>query len=173
MSIHIDHTNSPLHFYPPLPIPWTLTYGTIVPPSPSHDSSAEIVTPEGNPTPHNNPQNPALNVPADPGSDPSFSNYSLSYPSDSSDGEYSKQRQQMKNYKKNCQSKNSFNDTIKKCAKLTAKLLTAAQKWNVIMVKWYEDPLHRWHYFLSFMIHLNVLYHNLRSLTCLLWNIHP
>ena len=86
------------------------------------------MTPKGNPTPRNNPPNPALNVPADPDADPSLSDSPLSYPSDSSDGEYSKQNQCMKKNKKNCQSKNSSNDPIKKCAKLTANLLTASQK---------------------------------------------
>ena len=36
-----------------------------------------------------------------------------------------------------------FDDPIKKCAKLTAKLITAAYKSKVIKFKLDEDPLHR------------------------------
>ena len=74
----------------------------------------------------------------------------------------------MKKNKKNCQSKNSFNDPIKKCANITAKLLTAAQKSKVIKFKWDEDPLQRRGYFLSFMNYLKLFYHYLRRLTCFL-----
>ena len=76
------------------------------------------MTPKGNPTPHNNPPNSVLNVPADPDSDPSLSDSPMSYPSDSSDGEYSKQRRCMKENKNNCQSKNSFNHPIKSAQSL-------------------------------------------------------
>ena len=92
------------------------------------DNLSRFVTPKGNPTPRNNPPKPAPNVPDDPDSDPSLSDCSLSESSNSLDGEYSKQRRFMKKNEKNCQSKNSVNDPIKKCAKLTAKLLTASQK---------------------------------------------
>ena len=47
-------------------------YGsTSDPPSPPHDSLAEILTPKGNPKPRKNPPNPVTYVPADPYSDPS------------------------------------------------------------------------------------------------------
>ena len=52
-------------------------YVTSDPPSPSYDSSVESVTPKGNPTPCNNPPNPAPNVLDDPDSDPSSSDSSL------------------------------------------------------------------------------------------------
>ena len=92
-----------------------------------------------------------MNVPADPDSDPSLSNSPMSYPSDSSDGEYSKKMRCMKENKKNCQNENSFNDPIKKCAKLTAKLVTAAQKSKIIKFK-FDDYLIHWRgYLLSFM----------------------
>ena len=86
------------------------------------------MTPKGNPTLRNNSSNPAPNVPTDPDSDPSLSDYSLSDSYDSPDGEYSKQRRCTKKNENNCQSKNIFNDPIKKCAKLISKLPTASQK---------------------------------------------
>ena len=48
LSIHTAHKSSPIHAfhsYPPVTAPRTFTYGTSDPPSPSHDSSAESVTP--------------------------------------------------------------------------------------------------------------------------------
>ena len=55
------------------------TYGSASdPPTPSHDSPAESVTPKVHPNPRNNPPNPVPYVPADPGSDPSLSDSSLS-----------------------------------------------------------------------------------------------
>ena len=95
LYIHTYHTNSPLHSlnsYPLLYITRTLTYGTIVPQSTSHDSSSEIVTPNGKPTPWNDPKNAVLNVPSDLDSDPSFSDDSFSDSSVSSDSRYSKKR---------------------------------------------------------------------------------
>ena len=83
--------------YPPVLASRTFTYRTIVPPSPSHDSSSERVTPKVNPTPRNKPPNPVLNIPADLDSDTSSSYYFLSYLSDSSDRNYSKWRQRTKN----------------------------------------------------------------------------
>ena len=56
-------------------------------PSPPYDSSAETVTPRGNPKPRKKQPNPVLKVPYEPDSDPSLSDYSLSESSDSSDYE--------------------------------------------------------------------------------------
>ena len=66
------------------------------PPSPSHDQSAEIVSPKGNPKPHNNPPIPIPYVPADPYSYPNLSDSSLSGSSDSTDENYYKWRQNAK-----------------------------------------------------------------------------
>ena len=44
-----------------------------------------------------------------------------------------------------------FDDPIKKCAKLTAKLITAECKLNFIKFKLDEDPLQNRVYFLYFM----------------------
>ena len=49
------------------------------------------MTPKGNPKPRKNPTNMVPSVPADPDSDPSFSDSSLSESSDSSDEDYYKQ----------------------------------------------------------------------------------
>ena len=87
-SIHTAHTPSPVHSlysYHPVLIPRIFTYGTSDTPSPSHESSAEIVTPKGNPTPRNNPTNLVQNIPADPDSYPSFSDSSSLGSSDSYD----------------------------------------------------------------------------------------
>ena len=78
-----------LHIPSLVPATQIFTYGTASEPQlPSNDLSAEIVTHQVNPTPHNNPINPVPNVTADPDSGPS-----LLYSSESSDNEYSKQRQ--------------------------------------------------------------------------------
>ena len=62
------------------------------------------MTPQGNPTPQNNPPNPLSNVPSDPYLDQSLSDsYSLDS-SDSSDDKYSKRRQHTKNDKKKLRS---------------------------------------------------------------------
>ena len=77
----------------PVPDPQIFTYGTASDPwSPSHDLSAESVTPKGNPTPWNKPHNPVPNIPSDPDSDPILSDYSLSDSFDSSEDEYYKWR---------------------------------------------------------------------------------
>ena len=113
MSKHRSHTTSlvhSFHLYPPVPAQQTFTYSTSDPPSPSHDSSAESVTTKVNLTPHNNPHNPVPNVPADPGSDPSSSDFTLSDSSKSSDDEYYKQRQCTKKNINNRQSKKHFNN---------------------------------------------------------------
>ena len=58
----------------PVPAPPIFTYETASDPqSPSHDSSAEIVTPKVNPIPNNNPPNLAPNIPAEPDYGPSLS----------------------------------------------------------------------------------------------------
>ena len=80
-------------FVPPVLDPRKFTLGTSDPPSPSHDSSVESVTPKVNPTQLKNPPNSVPNVPAETDSDTSSSDSSSSYLSDSSDGEYSKCRQ--------------------------------------------------------------------------------
>ena len=103
--IHTDYTPSPVHSfnsYPSVTTPRTFTDGTSDPPSPSHDSSAETVTPKGNPTPRKNPPNPVTNVPADPDSYPGSSYSSWSNSFDSSEDDYSKQVKCMKNNKNKC-----------------------------------------------------------------------
>ena len=60
------------------------------PMSPSHDSSAESVTPKLIYKPGDNPPNLVLYVPSDPDSYPILSYYSLSESSNSSDNEYYK-----------------------------------------------------------------------------------
>ena len=89
--VHLVHTHYPV---PASPI---FTYGTTSDHrSPSHDSSAESVTPKGNPTSYNKPPNPVRKVIADPDSDPSSLDSSLSDSSDSSDDEYYKIRRRAK-----------------------------------------------------------------------------
>ena len=78
-----------------------------------HDPSAEIATPKRNPKPRNNPPNIVSYEPADPDSDPSLSDFSLSDSSDSLDDDYYKQRRRAKNYKNKRRSKMSFDDPIK------------------------------------------------------------
>ena len=54
-SIHTPSLVHSLQLYPPVPAPHhtpIVTYGKSEPPSPSHDSSAESVTPKVNSTPH-------------------------------------------------------------------------------------------------------------------------
>ena len=96
--------------------------------SPLHDSSSEIVIHKVNPNPRNNPHNLAWNVPADPDSDPSLSDSSSLESSDSYDDKYYKRRRHVKNDKNKCQGKTRFGDTIKKCANITAKLITSTYK---------------------------------------------
>ena len=103
----------------PVPAPKIFTYGTASdPPLPSHESSAERVTPKGNPTTHKNPPNTVLNVPSDPDSYPSLLDTSSLDSNDSLENEYYKQRKLAKNNKKKGQSKTCFHDHIKKCANL-------------------------------------------------------
>ena len=96
------------------------------PPSPPHDSSAEIVTPRENTKPRDNPPNPVRNISADPDSDPTLSDYSSSESCDSSDNKYYKRRRRERKDRKKFRSKTRFDDLIKKCVNLTSKLLTYA-----------------------------------------------
>ena len=87
--------NSPVHASP------IFTYlGASDPPSLSHNSLAEILSPKVNPKPRNNPPNTVLYVPSDLDSNPGLSDYSSSESSDLSDGEYFKQIQCVKKNKK-------------------------------------------------------------------------
>ena len=76
--VHLVHT-------PPLvPASPIFTYGkSSDPPSPSHDSSEESVTPKVITKPRDNPPNIVPNVPADPDLDPSLSDLSSPDSSDS------------------------------------------------------------------------------------------
>ena len=118
--------------------------------------------------------NPILvpNVPAEPDSDPSLSYSSSSGSSDSSDDNYYKQIQYTNNNNNKFLSKKNFNEPIKKCAKFTAKLLTAAYKSKVIKLKLDEDTILRQFYFLYFINSLLKHYFNLSKLTCSLWTVH-
>ena len=58
------------------------------PPSTTHETMTESLTPIGNPKPHENPPNPVPNVPDDLDSDPKFSDSSSSESSESSDDKY-------------------------------------------------------------------------------------
>ena len=84
------------------------------------------MTPRGNPKLRDSPYNPVPNVLDDPDSDPNFSYYSLSESSESSDDEYYKRIRRAKKDKDKLRSKTRLDESIKKFAKLTAKLLTAA-----------------------------------------------
>ena len=77
-----------------------------------------------NPNPYNNPPNPVTYQSADPDLDPSSSDSSFSESSDSPDDEYYKRIWRAKNDKNKRQSGARFDDPIKKCVKLTYKLLT-------------------------------------------------
>ena len=121
------HTTCPVHPYSPVPTPRhtpIFTYGSSDPPSPSHDltSSPTSVTLKGNPTPWNSPPNTVPNVPADTDSYPNSSDYSFLESPDSPDSGYTKRGQCKKNIP---QSKKCFNESDKKCAKLTSKILKA------------------------------------------------
>ena len=59
--------------------------------------------------------------------------------------------------KKKLQSKMRFNDSIKNCADLTAKLLTGSYKSKVINFTLDEDPLQRRVYFPSFVNSLKIV----------------
>ena len=99
------------------------------------------MTPKVNPTPLNNPPNPIPNVPADPDSDPSSSDSSISYFSHLSDDEFYKQRQHAKKNKKKRRNKIHFRYPIKNCANIKDKVLKSAYKSKVINFKLDEDPL--------------------------------
>ena len=117
--VHLVHTPSMI------PAPQIFTYRTASDPRlPSHDSSSEIVTPKLNHTPRNNPPNTVPNVPTDLDSDSTLSYSSSLDPYDSSDNKYYKRRRRAKNNNNKRQSKTSFNNPIKKCANVTAKLIT-------------------------------------------------
>ena len=49
-------------------------------------------------------------------------------------------------------------DPIKLFVKLTAKLPTTAYKLKVLKLKWDEDPLHRWIYFITLMESLQMIF---------------
>ena len=147
-----------VHTPPPVPASPIFTYGRASdPPSLSHDSPEESVTPKVNPKPFDNSLNTVPNLPEDPDSDPSSSDSSLPDLSDSSYDKYYKQRRRAKKYKNKHQSKTRFDEPIKKCANLTDKLHTAAYKSKVIKLKLYKDTLHTQFYFLSFMNSLKIL----------------
>ena len=70
--------------------------------------------------------------------------------------------------KNKCRSITRFDEPIKKCAKLTAKLLTAAYKSKVVKLKLYEDPVKRRVYFLSFMNSLKIVLSNVSEIRMLI-----
>ena len=115
------------------------------------------MTPKVNPTPRSNPHNLVPNVPYDTDSDTSSSDSSLLDSSDSSDDKYYEQIRRAENDKNNFQSKTNFHDTIKKCAKLTSKLLIYAYKSKVVQFKLDEDTLQTWVYLLYLMNSLKIV----------------
>ena len=78
------------------------------------------MTPEVNPTPHNNPTNPVPNVPADPDSDPILSYFYPPDLSNSSDNNYYRQRRRAKKNKNKLRIKTHLYYPIKKCTNITA-----------------------------------------------------
>ena len=153
--------SSPLHlvYIPsPEPAPNIFTFGKASDPqSPSHESSAEIETPKVNPTPRNNPTNPVPNVPANTDSDPGLSDSYLYNSSDSSDYDYYNIILFAKKNKNKGQSKTGFDEPIKKCENLTAKLLKSAYKSSFIKFKLDKYPLHHRVYFLSVINSLEIV----------------
>ena len=124
------------------------TYRKSDPPSTSHEKlSCGSVIYTGNPTPRNNRPNPVPNVPSEPDSDPSSSDSSSLDSSQSSDLDILNND----DTRKKPQSKKRFNDPIKKCASLTAKLLKDAYNLTATKFKFDEDTLQRQVYFLPFM----------------------
>ena len=115
------------------------------------------MTDECNPTPCNNPPNIVLNVPDDPNSYPSLSDYFLLNSSDSSDAGYTKRERHTKKKKMKRCSKKGFNDPIKKWANITAKVIRAAYNSNATEFKLDEDPLHRQVYLISFISYLKII----------------
>ena len=77
-----------------------------------------------------------------------------------------------KNDKNKHQSKNHFNDSIKKCANLKAKVLTATYKSKVVNFKLYKDPLQHQVYFLSFINSLKCVLYKFNE-TCILLMDYP
>ena len=65
-----------------------------------------------------------------------------------------------------------FDDPIKKCTKLRAKLLTYAYKSKVVKLKLDEYPLITWVYFLSFIYSLKIVLSPF-SVTCMLLMDYP
>ena len=87
------------------------------------------------------------NVPDYPDSEPSLSDSSSSESSVSSGDEYYKKRQYEKKDKNKRQSETRFDDPIKNCTKLTAKLLADAYTSKFNQFKLDEDPIQRRVYF--------------------------
>ena len=104
LPVHSLVPASPIFFYGSASNPSSLLY----------DSSAEIVTPKVIPKLPNKPPNPVLYLIAEPDSDPSSSDYSLSESSDSSGGKDYRILRCAKKDKNKCCSKTCFNDPIKK-----------------------------------------------------------
>ena len=122
----------------PVPTLPMFLYGSASdPPSLLHDLSSKSVTPIGITKPCENPPNTVLYIPSEPGSDPSSSDYPLLDSSGSSDNEYYKQRPRAKEKTNKRRSKTRFSDPIKKCVKITAKLIKSAYKSKVIKFKLY------------------------------------
>ena len=96
-------------------------------------------------------------VPAEPDSYPSLSYSSSAESFYSSDGEYYKWRRHAEKYKNKRWSKTRFGYPIEKCAKLKAKIFTAAYKSKYIAFKLDEDPLQQRVYFLYFMNSLKIV----------------
>ena len=133
-----------------------------------HNHSGSIIS-TGNPMAFNNPPNTVLNLLDEPNSDPGSSDSSLLDSYDSSDSGYPKLGWiTIKSFR----SKKHFNYPMKKCKKLTNKLLKAAYNLKVKKLKLEEDPLQRRFYFLSLIHPLKENYHNLRRLAFFLWNIY-
>ena len=118
------------------------------------------MTPKGNHTPCNNPPNLVPKLPADLDADENSSDYSLLDTSDSSDDKYYQIIRCAKNNKKKRQSKTYSDHLIKKCANITAKLLTFMYISKVIKLKMNEYSLHYRVYFLYFMNSLKTNDHN-------------
>ena len=78
------------------------------------------MTPKLNPPPQNNPPNPVPNVPSDNDLDTSSSDYSLLGSYNLSDFRYPRRGQHTINKNR---SKNSFNESIKKCENLVARII--------------------------------------------------
>ena len=152
--VNLVRTPSTVHA-PQIFIYWTSSDSR----SSSYESSAETVTPKGNPTPRNNPTNMVPNVPDDPESNPGLSYSSSSDSSDLSDNDYSKQvwRTKKNNINK-CWSKTCFRNPIKKWAKCTAKILTAMYTSKVICSNLMRMHYSAVFYFLYFINSLKIVF---------------